>query len=809
MLRFLMTLACGFWLLGSATRPVVAQVAAAFGTASPAPHALRRAPEVHYGVFCIQNSGFEYNPSRVSTTRNPIPIPPLDFSGSSEKQRADFEDWKTRQKQRESLLQVTPNDISADEWAALLRQYDEFEKELGAAGILSTTFAEGHKRLLQLSQPDLAPLLNADKSAKEDVTRLLRQNTLVEREREFNKLGPIDESSRRELAMSFGLKPEQVERHHALDEYLATPYREIYIRAIESNLIDTTVASRLYSRTMYFENVKLWGMTPKQMRSQIQAELALALFKEKRYSEAKVAAYQSLAALGNTPEPYLVTDQDDDGHRTVRFSKNLAFVIAKFSDFKIADQTSEAAAGLRSAVELLEYSAPLDHMLWYLLENRQWAAGKETYEQLLDHFALNMPLAANPKLPVSSFSRLAQPVGAFWGDSDDGKAYFTLSPQVGEEKDIVTVAISGGGGGEIITIPATAAGAQNPPPPPPSGPQFRRSRPGAPRQLGLIPGKEARDRLLKHLREEIDKHSTEKVALFAVLKEQDGFRVIAPQSRVAMLKDRADRPLQEFDTFMISDAAVTNISALDPDHPMMVLLRGLNGAALTMYSAPHTIRPGKYQAAADDFAFKLAAAHRDLPIFRDYFTPQTIPRSEALQNRVFGQPSGYVVLTPSKDTKIKDWNIVNDVRPIIDPLNIPVLTYDGANASQLGERLGGKDLNIILVTAHSAPELQAMIYDLGSAGAFKDNIVIFMSCSTEVTRHLTEYMGGQGARGVVVTDSIVERNSAASTLASLFRKFRDEKSSTRPFRDVVFEAFQGFGGVISVSWMAIWGAIHG
>jgi hypothetical protein len=321
-----------------------------------------------------QNSGFESSPSRVSTTRTRIPIPPLDFSGSSEKQRADIEDWERRLEQRASLLRVTPNDISADEWVALLRQYDEFEKELLAAGILSTTFAEGHKRLLRLSEPDLAPLLNADRSAKRDVTRLLRQNVLVELEREFNKQGPIDEFSRQELAMRFGLKPEQVERHHALDEYMATLYWAIYINAIESNLIDTTVASRLYSRTMYFENVKRWGMTPQQMRSQVQAELALALFKEKRYSEAKVAAYQSLAALGNAPEPYLVTDQDDDGHRTVRFSKNLAFVIAKFSDFKIADQTNEPAAGLRAAVELLEYSAPLDHILWYLLDSRQWAA---------------------------------------------------------------------------------------------------------------------------------------------------------------------------------------------------------------------------------------------------------------------------------------------------------------------------------------------------------------------------------------------------------------------------------------------------
>jgi hypothetical protein len=79
MLRFLIMLTCSVSLFGSSTRLAMAQMAAALGTASPATHAVMRAPELHYGVFCIQNSGFEATPSRVATGRNPprIPLPSL------------------------------------------------------------------------------------------------------------------------------------------------------------------------------------------------------------------------------------------------------------------------------------------------------------------------------------------------------------------------------------------------------------------------------------------------------------------------------------------------------------------------------------------------------------------------------------------------------------------------------------------------------------------------------------------------------------------------------------------------------------
>jgi hypothetical protein len=182
-----------------------------------------------------------------------------------------------------------------------------------------------------------------------------------------------------------------------------------------------------------------------------------------------------------------------------------------------------------------------------------------------------------------------------------------------------------------------------------------------------------------------------------------------------------------------------------------------------------------------------------------------------LINREFGTPSNYVVLTSSKDTKIKDWGIIANLKKsYIDRYHVPIYSYTGKNADELSHQLGNKDKNIILITAHASPELQKMVYELGKAGVFKNNIVIFMSCRQEITRDLSEFMGGQGATAVVVTDRVVQRTAADHTVRTLLQNFEKPQSAHRPFRQVLFEAFRDFGGVISVSWMLPrWSASHG
>jgi hypothetical protein len=236
------------------------------------------------------------------------------------------------------------------------------------------------------------------------------------------------------------------------------------------------------------------------------------------------------------------------------------------------------------------------------------------------------------------------------------------------------------------------------------------------------------------------------------------------------------------------------------NNPLRQVIKNLGSAALTMYAAPHTVHAGVYQTAADDFAFRFTNSFPQVPIFRDYYTAQTNLRTEHLISRPFGQPSRYVFLRAAKETDVEDYGIIsNMVVPTFSDLPVPVLTYDGKNAAALGKQLGGRDLGIIVVTAHSEDSLRKMVYDLGDAGTFAGNIVIFVSCRTPLTRELTEYMGGKGVNGVVVADRAITFDDAAKLFTRLHEKFKQPDSAKMLFRNVIREVFSTIVNVISVS----------
>jgi hypothetical protein len=290
------------------------------------------------------------------------------------------------------------------------------------------------------------------------------------------------------------------------------------------------------------------------------------------------------------------------------------------------------------------------------------------------------------------------------------------------------------------------------------------------------------------------------MALFTVIREGDKFRVILPTNRLQSLPDSAKGRLEKYDTFLINENELAGSSNLSTDSPLRYVLAGLGSAALTMYAAPHTLRSGEFQAAADSFAFQFAQAFPQVPIFRDYYTKDTNPRTLAMATRKFGAPDKYVFLRASNETGVKDLGIINNIiQPRFADLSIPILTYDGSNAATLGKQLGGKDLGIIVVTAHSAESLQKMIYDLSDSGAFEGNVVVFVSCRTAVTRGLTEYMGGKGAKGVVVFDRAITYNDARAMFPKLHDLFQQLGSADLPFRKAIRDAFSAVVNIISVS----------
>jgi len=269
---------------------------------------------------------------------------------------------------------------------------------------------------------------------------------------------------------------------------------------------------------------------------------------------------------------------------------------------------------------------------------------------------------------------------------------------------------------------------------------------------------------------------------------------------LAALSAEVRSKLDDYNTFLVDQSEVEDPKKLDSNNPLRLVLDQLGSAALTMYTAPHALRAGRYQKTADSFAFKLAAAYPERSIFRDYFTSSTVQRSQGMLTRPLGAPKDFVILRAKGDTGVTDYGVVADLEAkYIAPNAIPQVTYDGTNAQAISSQIGGRNLNVIVLTAHSSEALRKMVYDLGNAGAFRDNVVIFLSCRTEVTRHLTEFIGGKGAKSVVVADRAIPVDQATNTLIRLFEKLGDPKSSGELLRGTIIQSFDAFGGIVSVS----------
>jgi hypothetical protein len=572
---------------------------------------------------------------------------------------------------------------------------------------------------------------------------------------------------------------------------------DVYDKIMLNQNVSVGIASKFMGMSEYIDNVSQWRLSPAQLRGQALAELAFALFREGKASEAQRAAYASLEALSLSPKRYSVTDQDDVGHRRPQFSANLAFLMAKLADFTVASERRDPTSAFAASVDLAQHFDDLEPMLWYLTKKNPWPAGEETYAAMLNHLVSNLPVVINPKGKRGSTDQLGEFIDAYWQDPEDNSVFIVVRKDK-KSPERITLQISAEGGGGWAP-PGWVSG-NNIVPPPPSGPRFYQgsARP-IPRTL-LVAGDPARDRLIKYLRRQIDANSTPEVALFTAIKEGPRYRLIVPTSRLKDLPEEAKQRLEQYDTFLVSEDELAGIGHLDAANPLRFVFEGLGNATFTMYAAPHTLRTGEFQRGADSLAFVLASHFPEISIYRDYYTASTNPRSTAMAARTFGTPDRYVIIRASNETAVKDIGIINNIiKPTLGDLKVPVETYNGKNAVELGQKLGGKKLNVIVVTAHSADSLKKMVYDLSDAGTFKDNVVIFVTCRTELTRHLTEYIGGRGADGVVVFDRAIKFDDAGRMFAGLRAEFLQKGSADLSFRKAILDAFSSVVGIISVS----------
>jgi hypothetical protein len=152
---------------------------------------------------------------------------------------------------------------------------------------------------------------------------------------------------------------------------------------------------------------------------------------------------------------------------------NLAFLIARFSDYEIAKSTSDPVNGFKASLDLIQHLDDLEPMLWYFSKQWSWPKGIDTYNSMLEHFADNLSIIANPKAKVGPLSSLSDRIDASWWDDEDNTLYAVIRGDGGNGNIAVGLASNAGGG---WIPPAWVSGGAGTPPPP-GGSTFSGNRP--------------------------------------------------------------------------------------------------------------------------------------------------------------------------------------------------------------------------------------------------------------------------------------------------------------------------------------------
>lgn len=554
----------------------------------------------------------------------------------------------------------------------------------------------------------------------------------------------------------------------------------------------------------YLANRSAFKMTAPLMRGQLLAELAKRKFDEGDYSSALDLADRALKALESANPafvvtPYQITIDDTRGHREPEFAVSLAFLVRQLSDFVLAESAQDPMLAYTAAHSLISQWLVVGSLYAHLVSDQAyannpsqephrfdqvgWEAGSEVMNRLLSHFASNALVAHDTRSPEKYWKALeghaANAIffhrGALYAD------FQTDSP--GES---LSLRIDGAGSGTV----------------PPIG-RFGFVDNQRPHRLRLIAGLAMRDDYLRWLRAEVNRVSTEDVPFFAAVVERDGFRlVLAP----ALLENAPDDLLGEYDTFYVPESDTNNFASQDSlsagGRYLREVMAALGSRMFTLYTAALHRVPGERQTKIDDMVFHLSEAF-PTNVLRDIYTPETLPRAEAAQTRLFGGPKDFVLLTASDDVALKDFGIVNRLREShIEPLKrqgMAEITYTGQNASAIADTIGGQDRRILLVTAHSDAELERMLHDLGKAGAFRNNTVFAYTCRTETSREMTEFIGGSGGNGTWIFDRKLLVDDATVLLERTLQAIGDSKQTGALMREIVPTLIKGYVPVFSIS----------
>jgi hypothetical protein len=223
-----------------------------------------------------------------------------------------------------------------------------------------------------------------------------------------------------------------------------------------------------------------------------------------------------------------------------------------------------------------------------------------------------------------------------------------------------------------------------------------------------------------HVHTMLVEHSTPKLRLANVMKEGSGYAL-----------EFADRKIS------LSGAEFLRLNSGRPlpyGHPLSREVLD-SGAPLVIFSHP-LMQPGsRHLQEAEQLGFALQHAYPSARVYRDDFTARTPLAVRAVDELVVRDAARVSVILADESFRVDDKKAIQNVRALLLAKGIDVQTWHA------GQRwTGGGGRSVFVVTGHIDKQLAAFVRELGDAGVFKDNYVVFASCYGSLSTELVAEM---------------------------------------------------------------------
>ena len=213
-------------------------------------------------------------------------------------------------------------------------------------------------------------------------------------------------------------------------------------------------------------------------------------------------------------------------------------------------------------------------------------------------------------------------------------------------------------------------------------------------------------------------YSNEQMRLMSVVREGDHYAIQVADKNLTLTSDELNRLRYQ--------------GPLEAEHPFSRELLARD-SPIVLYSNPLMHDHSPYLKEAEDIAFAIQHAYPSVQVFRDDFNPKVTPeRVRSIEGFRIANASGIIAVVAEDSFRVDDKKLIQNIKTTLNARGVAVKLWKSGQTWD-----GGSGKGVIVITGHIDEQLAHFVRELGAAGVFKGNYVVFGSCYSELSSALS------------------------------------------------------------------------